>query len=365
MRGAKAIEGGREFLLADGVFYNPEMELCRDLSSLCVGAIGGKQSAIDAMCASGVRGLRYLLENKNVSSLLLCDQSEKAARLARKNAAKAGKKCSVLRADCRKILRSEPFSLIEIDPFGSPVPFLNDAMLSLAANRGGVLSLTATDMAVLCGAHHAACLKNYGSAPLDNEFCHENAARILAGRVALAAAPFGLGARPAFSLSHRHYVKVFFRLEQGAKQAVEAVKSNGFVSYCHGCGWRAASRFPQEKKCPACGHALQVAGPVWLGSLWDKKLVGKMIALNAKRGYGKAAQAEKLLRTIGAEAEISSYGYYDLHALAKKMRVQIMGMEEAIARLEKAGFCASRTHFCPTAVRTDAPHSEIVKMVKK
>jgi len=54
-------EGAASISLSGGVFYNPEMELCRDVSSLAIGAIGaggGKLHILDAMCASGIRGIR-------------------------------------------------------------------------------------------------------------------------------------------------------------------------------------------------------------------------------------------------------------------------------------------------------------------
>jgi len=109
---------------------------------------------------------------------------------------------------------------------------------------------------------------------------------------------------------------------------------------------------------------LQVAGPLWLGKLWEPPLVEKMLRLNAARDYKKKAQIEKLLQTVLAESRIGAYGYYDLHVLAKKMLRPIMRMEDAIGRLRSAGFAAERTHFCPTAIRTDAPHAEVMAMIR-
>ena len=61
------------------------------------------------------------------------------------------------------------------------------------------------------------------------------------------------------------------------------------------------------------------------------------------------------------EAKIASIGYYDLHVLAKKRGCRIMPIDDAVARLRSGGFSASRTHFCPTAVRTDAPHEKALQ----
>lgn len=361
----KLSEGKISFTIGKGVFYNPEMELCRDIFSLAIGALGEKMGVADCMCASGVRGLRYKKENRNVKSLALVDLSRKAVANARKNAAMNKMKCKCLHVDANQFLYRNESDFVELDPFGSPVPFINDAARSFRTLKKGYMSVTATDMAVLCGAHHAACLKNYSTVPLNNEFCHENAVRILAATVIRACAPFSIGARPIFSISHRHYVKVLFELEKGSEQAVAAVKSNGFVSYCPKCLFREAKRqFPKEA-CPKCAHQAQFGGPLYLGALWSQPLVKEMLRLNISRRYKKSAAIEKMLSTILAESAINAYGYYDLHLLAKKFQKPIFSMDDALEKMREKGFAASRTHFCPTAIRTDAPHEAVLGILAK
>lgn len=346
-----------------GVFYNPEMELCRDVCSLAVGAVGGNLSVVDAMAAGGVRGIRYKKENGNVKELALVDWSKKAIAAAKKNAKANNVKCRCVNADANRFLYENEFDFVELDPFGSPAPYLYDAVRSFRTKSRGFLSVTATDMAVLCGAHHAACLKNYGAIPLDNEFCHENAVRILAGKVILTSAPFNFSALPIFTLSHRHYVKMIFELRQGADASVAAVKQNGFVSYCGKCCYRETARLPRKQECPHCGARMVHAGPLYLGNLWDGRLLEKMLKLNAEREYRKKKGIEKILRTMKAESAIPAYGYYDLHTLAKKMKKPIKSMDEAIERVTGAGFAAARTHFSHTSVRTDAPHEKILEVL--
>ena len=64
------------------------------------------------------------------------------------------------------------FSIIDLDPYGSAVPFLDSAMHSI--QDGGLLCVTCTDMAVLSGAHGDACWSKYGSMPLNTSYCHES-----------------------------------------------------------------------------------------------------------------------------------------------------------------------------------------------
>ncbi|MEW6329606.1 MAG: methyltransferase, partial [Candidatus Micrarchaeota archaeon] len=222
-------EGLARILLEKGVFFNPEMELCRDISSLAVGALGEKLSVCDGCCAAGVRGIRYKLENKNVARVEFVDLSERACKLARKNIKlNRLRACSVHCGDLNLFLYKKNFDLLEIDPFGSPVPYLYAALRSFARVKEGILSVTATDMAVLCGAHPGACLKNYQARPIDNEFCHELAARILIGKIARTASEFNLGIGPLLTLSHQHFIKIFLRVRKGAKHAVESMRALGY-----------------------------------------------------------------------------------------------------------------------------------------
>jgi tRNA (guanine26-N2/guanine27-N2)-dimethyltransferase len=362
---AEIREGRAAVSIPKGVFYNPEMELCRDIFSLCIGCLPGKLSVADVMCASGVRGIRYAAENRNISSLSLSDLSVKAVACARRNASRNNVKCRITRADACDFLSENSFGVVELDPFGTPQPFLNAAARSLSMEKNGFLSVTATDMAVLCGAQRAACFKNYAAAPLDNEFCHENAARMLIGAIAREFGPHNLSVRPLFSFSHRHYVKLMLEVKRGAGAAAACVKGLGFVSYCQKCCFREARKIPLRESCPYCGSGMEFAGPLYTGALWDGRLVEKMLKENAARGYGNSAKIEGLLLTMLEESAIPSYGYYDLHVLAKRMSGRILPIDEMVARLRAAGFSASRTHFCPTAVRTDAPHEFVVGLARR
>lgn len=352
-------EGKAKITVPEGVFFNPEMELCRDMFSICLGCLPGTHSLADAMCASGVRGIRYKLENANIGKLALCDMSQKAVAAARKNAAANKVKAACVKGDARDFLAKNSFDILEIDPFGSPQPFLAYAARSFSQMKGGYLSVTATDMAVLCGAHHAACLKNYASAPLDNEFCHENACRILAAAAIRSFACEGIAAVPIFTFSHRHYVKLLFSLTRNAEGAVAQMKKLGYVSYCPSCCFRQASRLPLAKGCPHCKANLLHAGPLYTGGIWDSALVERMKKENASRGYKNAARIDKMLAAIFQESKIAAIGYYDLHKIAKKWGGKILSIDDALSRLRGAGFSAERTHFCPTALRTDAPHWKI------
>ena len=68
---------------------------------------------------------------------------------------------------------SKVFDAVDLDPYGTPAMLLDSAVQSLS--EGGLLMVTATDMAVLCGNNPDSCWSKYGSFPLHRAYCHEQA----------------------------------------------------------------------------------------------------------------------------------------------------------------------------------------------
>lgn len=358
-------EGSALIEIPQGVFYNPEMEFCRDVSALVVAAAAKRRASLcDSMCASGVRGVRYARES-GMGDVVFVDVNPDACAAARKNAAKNGLKrfCVVLSELNRFFLSGSRFDVIEIDPFGTPAPYLHNAMR--AAQRNALLSVTATDVAVLCGAHADACMKNYAAKPLNNEYCHETAARILLGKIAREAAEHNAGIKPLFTLSHRHYIKTFVQLVHGAKNAVESVRSLGFLAHCSACMHREARKGiapALPEKCPECAGQLQRAGPLWLGALWDRKTVKKAAALNDKAAYKNSPAIAKTLALMLEECAAPA-SYYNVHLACRKLGITPPKMDAVMSALKREGFAATRTHFADNSIRTDAGAKQFCSVI--
>jgi tRNA (guanine26-N2/guanine27-N2)-dimethyltransferase len=66
--------------------------------------------------------------------------------------------------DANVLLREGPqrgFDIVDLDPYGSVVPFLDSAVG--AVREGGLLCITCTDTRVLCGPDMIKCFYFYGS----------------------------------------------------------------------------------------------------------------------------------------------------------------------------------------------------------
>ncbi len=342
------------------VFYNPAMEFSRSVSSAAfwhaAKKIGGKISLLDGLCATGIRGLRYCAESASPVEATFCDANPKAIAFAKKNAklngiTDAGFECR----DFHLAAASGRYGFVELDPFGTPTVFLDSAVR--ACRKKSALSVTATDLANLCGARPKACIREYEAVPARGFFCHETALRILIGRIARTAALHEKSYRPFLSYYRGYHVKAIGFVEGGAIAADRAVERIGTLGFCKTC----FAFFENVESCPDCSHPLAVAGPLWLGKLSDSSALKAMVAdTDVER---QNPTVNKFLRTVLLENEFEKPGYLDIPELCSAAKRPILTqIEKIIGELRALGFKAVRTHFSPTGIRTDAKAADVLRV---
>ena len=348
------------------VFYNPAMELNRDIAVIFLRAMGRSQRikrVCEPMAGCGVRGIRFAVEAGNVEWVAINDLNAKAAALAKLNVERAEVegKVSVFNLDAEELLckfsaPGERFDFVDLDPYGSPMPYLDSCFR--AVRLGGFLALTATDTATLCGVNPKACLRKYGAKPLKTEYCHELAVRILIGAAVRLAARRSLALKPLFTHSTDHYVRVYFQMLRGAKRADEALNKLGLLYHCPKCLSR---RTLQGLKPPhpavkcECGFGMEVAGPLWLGDLWQRETVEAMASELLKAKIGRFKEALSLLAKVKLEMEVDIPTYYTADKLAESLRLPPLSPTRLVKALREVGFKSSPTHFTPQGIRTNAP----------
>ncbi|MBU0586756.1 hypothetical protein KJ780_04540, partial [Candidatus Micrarchaeota archaeon] len=92
------------------------MRFCRSFGSLSVGAIEDEITVLDGFAASGIRGLRYAKENKNVKKVVLLDIWRIAPEIIMKNAEANGIiNAEVYNADFNEFTVKNNFDFVEID----------------------------------------------------------------------------------------------------------------------------------------------------------------------------------------------------------------------------------------------------------
>ncbi len=360
-------------LASASVFYNPAMEMNRDIN-VAVTSVYAKMLAerkgfdksqityADAFSASGIRGLRIAKE-VGVAAVLN-DWKEEAVSLIQKNIEHNNLQETVT-ATCTgadKLLHDRRFAIVDIDPFGTPAPFLDSAVSSASF----FLGVTATDTAPLCGAHLKSGMRKYAAVPLNNEFHSEMGLRILIGSIARAASKFDKGMRPLFSHATRHYVRVYAEILNGAGNADKTVRELGFIAWCPKCKnteTKNGLAVFMNEECPVCAGKRKMSGPLWLGPLKDIPFCNDVISEVNALPLNKKEEAVKLLTVCRDEADIPFF--YDQHLLCEMLKISAPPIEPFLKNLREAGYTATRTHFSGTSFKTDASVEIILKILKK
>jgi tRNA (guanine26-N2/guanine27-N2)-dimethyltransferase len=362
---------------SDVVFYNPRMEFSRDVS-ICVvktyqRLTGRDMDLCEPLTSCGVRAVRWACQVPRVKSIVAGDINPKATLLTNINASynQVPDKVEVFRIDANTLLdtcisRGRRFDVVDIDPFGSPVYYIEPALRALK-REGGLLCLTATDMQPLCGIHQDACLRKYGGVSLRTEYCHEIGLRLLIGAGVRTAAKHDLGVKVAFSHSSDHYLRTYLLTRREAFEADTSIKNMGFILHCFNCGNRRivleVAPISEESKCELCASQMRVAGPLWCGELWDKQFVETATTV--------AHETDQVNRRLVRMLNLISFErsgpptYYDLHSISDKEGVSSPPTSKIIDRLRSDGFFASATHFKGTAVRTNAGIETIKSLIKR
>ncbi len=343
------------------VFYNPIMKLNRDISILLINNFSrNKLNICDLLAGTGVRSIRFLLELKNnkINNIIINDSNKKAVQLIKRNFRfnKLKKRFTIKNKDANKLLlESYGFDYIDIDPFGSPNPFLDSAIKRIS--RDGILAITATDVSALSGTYKNACLRKYSSVPLKNHLMHEIGLRILIRKVQLISNQYEKALFPIFSHSSDHYLRVYFHCEKSKTKVDEIIKQHNYFLYCNNCFNTKISEFNSEK-CN-CGNEFIFSGPIWSGKLWDEKLVDKMYkSCNYK-------EVKDLLELIKQESKIDNIGFYDLHLICQKIKVNIPKKNEIIKKIKSKGYKASPTHFKPEGIRSNISSKDLIRLLKE
>jgi tRNA (guanine26-N2/guanine27-N2)-dimethyltransferase len=318
------------------------MALERDLSVAVVRArreeVGRPLRAWEMLSATGARGLRLLLESDALAALVVSEIEPAALRLLSENVRRldpAGR-ATVRAGDARRGVPDGPFDLVDVDPFGTPVPFVDAAIAATAP--GGLLAVTATDLPVLAGVQRAACRARYGATPVHGHFGPEAGLRILVAYLLGRAEAAGRSARPRLAYVLGHHLRVYLELDRPPS---------------HGeCGVLPAPGYLGPDLGPGGPF-----GPLWTGPILDPELVGRLRAPATAAEPGRVAA---LIERFREESRVEEPFYYEPNRLAESEGLdRPPSLASLFGEIERRGFRAARTHVRPSGFRTTAPREAV------
>ena len=237
-------------------FMNPAMAPARTRSILLLqdalkhGWLNGNRPirALDALCATGIRVRRWKNEiEPNLLSRLhitandldvnaldwaihsihsdvlndasfLPDDEQDLPNFIERNGIR------FQHCDARLAMVQGSFQWIDVDPFGSPISFIDGALQALG--RAGVLEVTATDTAALTGSSATSGKRRYGHKGIVDFYAHDDAVRVLLGTIATRAAQLDRAVEPILALFDGHHVRVSV-LVRKSKQGADKTRVDG------------------------------------------------------------------------------------------------------------------------------------------
>lgn len=342
-------------------FFNPKAKLNRDFSIIAYATFlenfQGPKIFLEGLSGIGARGLRVANE-LDIDNLVINDLNPTALKMA-EYSAKINEienveffEKEVCRFFSNFSKKGERGSIVDIDPFGSPAAFFDCGIR--ATMHGGILSVAATDLQVLNGLFQSACKRRYGGVPVRVEYGNEMAIRLVLGCLRMVAARLGVEVEPMFVESDMHYYRTYVKVLNRPDQ-----KENiGYILHCKNCGHREMA-LEQKQECELCKSKIDIAGPLWIGEIFDKKFIENMLIQIPNLQVDKIC--EKILNKCLLEAEMPG-AYYTIDEIAKKMKASPPKLGDVIKKLQENSFVASVTSFNSTGFRTDAKINKIIEI---
>lgn len=328
--------------IGDSVFFNEQMAFNRDISVMFLRALEKDIKVCDAMTATGARAVRIANEVPG-SDVVANDISAFAMPFIEENIRINNlANCRASNRNLHSLLSENVFDYVDIDPFGSPVPFIHSAILG--TRRHGYMAITATDTAPLAGAHAAKCRRRYLAEPMRGVMCHEFGLRIMMGMIARELAKFDKGMRPMLSFSADHYFRSFVQVSDGAGNADKSLDNLIYMSYDPATLERTVSHDKDKE------HRY---GPIWGGPLFDREHLNKM----SSEGTAVEKKCGKMLGIWRDEIDGIPV-MYDMSEIASFLKVTTPRFDAFIERMNAHGR-TTPTHISPTGFKTELSLKEI------
>ncbi|CAG9863209.1 unnamed protein product [Phyllotreta striolata] len=399
-------EGSAVIKTRGDVFYNPVQEFNRDLSITVISAFAkqlhneklsknpklqaeGSDSwqagtkcdnglyILEALSATGLRSIRYAKEIPGVREIIANDLQLKAVEDIGNNIKnnKVEHLVTPSHSDAVMLMyqhKQNRFNVIDLDPYGCPSIFLDSAIQAIA--DGGLLLVTATDMAVLAGNSPETSYTKYGAISLRIKSCHEMALRILLQCIESHANRYGKYIEPLLSLSVDFYIRVFVRVHSGQYKCKFSTSKLSHVYQCTGCdsftlqplGITKANeknsnlvkfKIPTgpfvDRKCEHCNHPHHMGGPIWSAPLHSPDFVQQVLQMDMDKL--KTFRRMQGILTVISEELIDVPLYYTLEKLCGTLHLETPQMNTIRSAILNAGYRVSFSHMNKTSIKTDAP----------
>lgn len=409
------------------VFYNPAQVVNRDLSVLVLRWLsrerGKNLRVLEALSATGLRAIRYFQEVPAVTHVVANDLDENAVETIRKNVLHNNldveKDIRPNHGDAIEVMtlarsKEKQFDVVDLDPYGSAAPFLDSAVQAVC--DGGLLCVTCTDLAVLCGNSPEICYGRYASTPLKGPTAHEMAVRTVFASIQAAANRHSRAVEAVVCVKIDFYVRLFVRVRDSKHLAQQTPSNLSVVFQCGDCstqryqpvgrikpnpvtntarkkrrmekaaentgtvvGEKSALNASDEKlsatkqlanvkyapsvlvehtssACHICGGQMIMGGPIWSAAMIGEGVATSLLReIESGEGVLRArGRVGALVRLLDEEVRTIPL-FMHLPTMCKILRVSSPPAASVRAALVNRGYEVSQSHTDPQALKTTAP----------
>ncbi|CAH0587877.1 unnamed protein product [Chrysodeixis includens] len=258
------------------------------------------------------------------------------------------------------------FAAVDLDPYGCPSVFLDSAVQSV--QDGGLLLVTATDMAVLAGNSPETCYSKYGAA-----------LRIMLQCIESHANRYGRYTTPLLSISADFYIRVFVKVYSGAIHCKKTTSKLSMVYQCTGCDNftlqpmgafkpNPTEKNPQQMKaylpavppvgefCVNCNQRHHLGGPLWSAPIHDEAFVARVLTHveDNMHLFGTARRIMGVLSMVREELQDVPL-YYTMDKMFGRVHLETMPMLVMRSAILNAGYKVSYSHASRMSIKTAAP----------
>ncbi|KAF8822965.1 putative tRna (guanine(26)-N(2))-dimethyltransferase, partial [Cardiosporidium cionae] len=280
------------------------------------------------------------------------------------------------------------FDVIDLDPYGSVIPFLDSAVQAIRSE--GLLCLTSTDMPVLCGNTPEVAFYKYGGFPTKARYSHEVSLRLLMHAVTMSAAKYKRSVIPLACISCDFYVRLFVKVVKCASGCKKIPTTTAMAYQCVSCdsfhvipmgaiNYRKAYPFVKYKasqlpvnvgtQCKECGAPFTLVGPFYSGPLYDKEFLDTCLAICQTA----AVELPGLSLTLKVKALFSAMKeelpdvplYYHLPSLFHRVKLRMIKPIRFKSALCRLNYNVSHFHREPQAIKTNAPNYVVYDILRK
>jgi tRNA (guanine26-N2/guanine27-N2)-dimethyltransferase len=316
-------------------FYNMDQKLNRDITISFLRTVKPR-IALDAFGGTGVRGLRI---NKEAGiKAVISEINKKSFEYINTNRELNNSNVEVYNKTFQAVLNDYLFDYIDIDPYGSVLPYMDDAMINVR-NRG-YIGVTATDLTSLTGSMPVKTLRRYRASIINDVYRHESGIRLLIGEIVQRAAALDKAAIPMISLWHSHYYRIIFQIISSSKKADSQLEQIGIFDRHSGL----SDIYPSSRE-----------GPLWLGNLNSE--------IAQKLDYIENPDKQFLSTMERIKTNDLSLYFADIADFARRSGNDTKAIESSMAKLRDNGITCGRSMFSDTGIKVSSTVPDAFKII--